>query len=105
MKNRIVWKFFGAFALLTLIIVVILNFFVSLRLSDSFEQRISEELKSNAILVGDILRDDLVEGNYEDIQQKIRRLADELNLRITVIDSLGRCTPTHCQDRKLCFLR
>ena len=63
MKNRIVWKFFGAFAVLTLIVVLILNFFISLRLSDSFEKRISEELKSNAILVGDILREDLAEGD------------------------------------------
>lgn len=90
MKNRIIWKFFGAFAVLTLIVVLILNFFVSLRLRDSFEQRISEELKSNAILVGDILRDDLAEGDYEDIQQKTRQLADRLDLRITVIDRQGK---------------
>jgi two-component system phosphate regulon sensor histidine kinase PhoR len=90
MTNRIIWKFFLTFALLTLIVVLTLNFFVSLKLSDNFQQKISQELKSNAILVGNILKTDLIEGNYEDIQQKTRQLADKLNLRITIVDSQGR---------------
>ena len=90
MKNRLVLKFFGAFAVLTLIVVFVLNFFVSLRLSDHFEQKISAELKSNAVLVADILEKDLVEGKFEEIQRKTRMLADKLDLRITVVDSQGR---------------
>ena len=90
MKNRIVLKFFGAFAALILIVVFVLNFFVSLRLSDHFEQKISAELKSNAVLVADILEKDLVEGKFEEIQQKTRRLADKLDLRITVVEKAGR---------------
>jgi len=90
MKNRIVLKFFGAFAVLTLIVVFVLNFFVSLRLSDHFEQKISAELRSNAVLVADILEKDLVEGKFEEIQQKTVRLADKLDLRITVVDGQGR---------------
>jgi len=90
MKNRIVLKFFGAFAALILIVVFVLNFFVSFRLSDHFEQKISAELKSNAVLVGDILQTDLIEGRFEDIQRKTRRLADKLDLRITVIEKGGR---------------
>jgi len=89
MKNRIVLKFFGAFAVLILIVVFVLNFFVSLRLSDHFEQKISAELKSNAVLVADILEKDLVEGRFEEIQRKTRLLADKLDLRITVVDSHG----------------
>ena len=89
MKNRIVWKFFGAFTVLTLIVVFVLNFFVALKLSDNFEQRISDELKSGAILVGDLLHEDLTERRDEEIQRETRRLADELNLRITVVDSGG----------------
>ena len=90
MKNRIVWKFFGAFAVLILIIILVLNFFVSLKLSDNFEQKISEELKSSAILVGEILRNDLLDGGGEDIQSQTRTLAEKLNLRITVIDKDGK---------------
>ncbi len=90
MKNRIVLKFFGAFAVLTLIVVFVLNFFVSLRLHKHFEQKISAELKSNAVLVGDILQNDLIDDNSEDIQQKTGKLADKLDLRITVIEKGGR---------------
>jgi len=90
MKNRIVWKFFGAFTLLTLIVVFVLNFFVALRLSDNFEQKISQELKSNAILVGDLLRVGLIDGAHESVQQETERLAEKLNLRITVVDPSGK---------------
>jgi len=90
MKNRIVLKFFGAFAALILIVVFVLNFFVSLRLHEHFEHKISAELKSNAVLVGDILRTDLIEGNSEEIRQKTRKLADKLDLRITVVEKGGR---------------
>ena len=90
MKNRIVLKFFGALTVLILIVVFVLNFFVSLRLHKHFEQKISTELKSNAVLVGDILRTDLIEGNFEDIRRKTGQLADKLDLRITVIEKGGK---------------
>jgi len=90
MKNRIVLKFFGAFAVLILIVVFVLNFSVSLRLQEHFEQRITAELRSNAILVGDILLADLIIGRFEEIQQQTRRLADKLNMRITIVGKDGR---------------
>ncbi len=40
MTNRIVWKFFGAFTVLTLIVVFVLNFFVGLELADVGVQRL-----------------------------------------------------------------
>jgi len=90
MKNRIVWKFFGAFTVLTLIVVFVLNFFVALRLSDNFEQKISQELKSNAMLVGDLLEAALIGGAQETVQQETERLAGKLDLRITVVDTSGK---------------
>ncbi len=89
MRNKIIWKFFGTFALLALIAVFVLNFFVSLKLQDKYEQRISEELQSNAILVGEILKEDLIAGRNEDVQNKTKALADKLDLRITVLDRQG----------------
>jgi len=89
-KNRIVWKFFGAFAALIIIVVLILNFFVSSRLSDDFEQRLSEQLRDDAILVGNILRTALDERNPQEIQQTTLRLAEKLDLRITVVDAQGK---------------
>jgi len=89
MKSRIIWKFFGAFIFLTFIAVLVLNFFVSLKLSHHFEQKITQELQSNAILVSDILKTDLLEGQHQAIRQKSQALADKLNLRITIIDRQG----------------
>jgi signal transduction histidine kinase len=90
MKNRIVWKFFGAFTVLILIVVFVLNFFVALRLSDSFEQKVSEYLKSDATLVGDLLSADLITGRQKVIQRQTVRLAEKLGQRITIFDSRGR---------------
>jgi signal transduction histidine kinase len=90
MKNRIVWKFFGAFTVLILIVVFVLNFFVALRLSDSFEQKVSEDLKSDATLVGDLLSADLLTGRQKVIQRQTVRLAEKLGQRITIFDSRGR---------------
>ncbi|MCK4294676.1 MAG: HAMP domain-containing protein [Planctomycetes bacterium] len=89
MTKRIIWKFFGAFVFLTLIAVFVLNFFVSLKLRDHFEQKITRELRSNATLVGDILKDDLTEARNQDIQDKVNTLANKLDLRITVISEQG----------------
>ena len=90
MKSKIAWKFFGAFLFLTLIAVFVLNFFASLKLRDHFEQKISEKLQSNAMLVGNILKRELREASAEDIQRQIDVLADDLDLRITIIDKEGK---------------
>jgi len=90
MKNRIVWKFFGAFTVLILIVVFVLNFFVALRLSSNFEQKVTEDLQSDAILVGDLLTGDLIAGRREVIQRQTVRLAEKLGRRITIFDKRGR---------------
>jgi signal transduction histidine kinase len=90
LRSKIIWKFFGAFIFLTLIAVFVLNFFVSLKLRDNFDRKITEKLQSNALLVGEILKKDLLDGNQQTIQRKTKILADELDLRITVIGPQGR---------------
>jgi two-component system phosphate regulon sensor histidine kinase PhoR len=89
MQHKIIWKFFGGFIFLTFVAVFVLNFFVSLKLRDDAERRITEELQSNAVLVGDILQNDIQAGNQHAIQQKVATLANKLDLRITVIDEQG----------------
>jgi len=89
MINRIIWKFFGGFTFLTFIAVFVLSFFVGVKLRDHFEQRISRELRCNAMLVGDILREDLLEEDNQEIMDKVADLAERLDLRITVIDRHG----------------
>jgi signal transduction histidine kinase len=90
MRRSIIWKFFAVCIILTLVTVFVLNFFASLKLRRDFEHKISEKLRTNASLVGDILREQLRGGEPKAIQQKAKSLADELNLRITVIDPQGK---------------
>ena len=89
MRRSIIWKFFAACISLTLVTVFALNFFASLKLRRDFDRKISEKLRTNAILVGHILREQLRGGEPKVIQQKVESLADELDLRITVISSQG----------------
>ncbi|NIP25546.1 MAG: HAMP domain-containing protein [Phycisphaerae bacterium] len=89
MRHSIIWKFFAACISLTLVAVFALNFFASLKLRRDFESKISERLRTNALLVADILGEQLQEENQGSIQQKVKSLADELDLRITVINPQG----------------
>lgn len=89
MRHSIIWKFFAACISLTLVTVFALNFFASLNLRRDFARKISEKLRTNAILVGHILREQLRGGEPKVIQQKVENLADELGLRITVVSSQG----------------
>ena len=99
--NKIIWKFFSVFALLTLIVIYVMYFLVSLRLQNNFEEEITEELQSNAILVGDILTGDLLEHKDGAVQRKIKALAEKLNLRITVIDTQGKVLGDSDEDPAL----
>jgi two-component system phosphate regulon sensor histidine kinase PhoR len=90
MGNKIIWKFIAAFIALILVSVLILNFFVGLKLEDYYEQKISKDLMANAVLVGDILRENIINGNRGLVQQKTEELSGKLNSRITVINRQGR---------------
>ncbi|HEB02021.1 MAG TPA: HAMP domain-containing histidine kinase [Nitrospirae bacterium] len=80
----------AAFALLVLLSVIILNFFVGLRLRDYFELKTSERLRTNGILISSLIKDDVLSGNTQAIQDRISALARKIDSRITVIGSEGR---------------
>ena len=98
MKSKIIWKFFGAYILLILVAIFVLNFLVGLKLRDYYELQISERLKSNALLVGDIVKQSVVDNNRMLIQDQVDRLAAKLNARITVIDKNGKVLGDSEQD-------
>ncbi len=89
MRNSILWKLFSAFSLITILAVFVLNFFVSLRLRDQFEQKVTEKLQSNAISVGQVIRGELMEGDISQVSREVHTLAEKLDLRITVVDPNG----------------
>ncbi|MDD5063736.1 MAG: ATP-binding protein [Phycisphaerae bacterium] len=90
MRVRIVWKFFAAFVLLTIVTAIILSSFLVIRLGDNVESKISQRLQNNTILAGEIFKKAMLEGDNTYIQREAKNLAANLNLRITVIDKQGK---------------
>ena len=89
MKRSIVWKFLGAYILLILIAIVVLGFFVDLKFRDHYEKNLSETLRNEAVMAGDILKDALDRQDREAIQDRTNDLAKILGIRVTVIDKTG----------------
>jgi two-component system phosphate regulon sensor histidine kinase PhoR len=90
MRVRIIWKLFAAFALLTIVTIVILSSFLVIRLRSNVEAKISQRLQSNTILAGEIFKKAMLEGDNTYIQREAKNFAVNLNLRITVIDKQGK---------------
>ncbi|MFA5252939.1 MAG: ATP-binding protein [Phycisphaerae bacterium] len=90
MRVKIIWKFFAAFVLLTIVTVIILGSFLVVRLGDNLESKISQRLQGNAILAGGVFRKAMLEGDNAYIQREAKELAANLNFRITVIDKQGK---------------
>ncbi|MBU0683163.1 MAG: HAMP domain-containing protein [Candidatus Omnitrophica bacterium] len=65
------------------------NFSVTSRLENYYEEKISDKLTSNLLLVRDVLKNDLIEKKYDVIQARTEKLSELLNLRISVIDKKG----------------
>ncbi|MBU0683274.1 MAG: hypothetical protein KJ864_03175, partial [Candidatus Omnitrophica bacterium] len=76
MRIKIIWKILGAEIFLILIAIFILNFSVTLRLENYYEEKISDKLTSNLLLVRDILKNDLIEKKYDVIQARTEKLSE-----------------------------
>jgi two-component system phosphate regulon sensor histidine kinase PhoR len=90
MRVRILWKFFAAFIFLSVITAVFLTSFLVIRLKSDVEMKISQRLESNAILAGETFKRDFREGNISGIRSRVKTLAGQLHLRITIIDKQGK---------------
>ncbi len=89
MGNRIIWKLTVSFVLLILFSVIILNFFVSIKLQDYFESFIVERLDSNAVLVSGIISKSMRSGDRDAVQADVERLSMAVDARITALDING----------------
>ncbi|MFH1846297.1 MAG: ATP-binding protein [Candidatus Omnitrophota bacterium] len=88
-KKRIIHKFLASYILLILISVIILNFFVGSNLKFYLEKRMGAQLKSNAFLCSEILKDHLAQKAIKAVQEELTKLTDILGVRITVVDEKG----------------
>lgn len=85
MKTRITWKFLGALIFLVILSVSILYFFVSRRLTEQFDVKMTESLRCNAMLVGHTLKPLLSERRYPELREDVDELSQMLGQRITII--------------------
>ncbi|MBN1392882.1 MAG: HAMP domain-containing protein [Sedimentisphaerales bacterium] len=90
MRIRIIWKFFAAFVLLTIVTAIILSSFLIIRLRSNVEAKISQRLRGNTTLAGEVFKKAMLEGDSAYIQQETKALAKNLNLRITIINKDGK---------------
>lgn len=98
MSGKILWKFLGAFIFISLIAVFLLDFIVTLKLQDHFEDRIVDELRNNAMMVAEIIHDDLQSDHLSDIRRQVADLAGKLDMRITVVDRQGNVLGDSAED-------
>lgn len=69
--------------------VLAFNFFISLMLRSNFEQRLSSKLQDDAVLAGEIIKQNLRGNEQKAVQEKIRSLTGRLRMRITVVNDKG----------------
>lgn len=101
MKRSIIWKILGAYAFLIIIAVLILRSFVGSELEDYYGKKITETLSSNALLAGEILKSDVASARQKNVQNEVSLLAENLELRVTVIDTKGRVLADSEKDHSL----
>jgi two-component system phosphate regulon sensor histidine kinase PhoR len=90
MRVKIIWRFFAVFVLLTIVTAVILSSFIVIQLRSSTETKISQRLRSNIILAGEVFGKAMIGGDNAYIQRETKELSKNLNLRITVINKQGK---------------
>lgn len=90
MRINMVWRFFAAFAFLTIIPVIFLASFLVIGFRDDVENKIMQRLQSNALLAGEIFEESLRQADLPAVQLETNKLSEKLNFRITVIDKNGK---------------
>lgn len=89
MGSRIAFKLIGIFTLVILTSVLIMNFFISIRLRGFFEEKLTTRLRSNAQIASRLLNNDILTHDVTAMETKTDEIAEMLRARVTVIDETG----------------
>lgn len=89
MIKKISWKLFFTYIIIIIICITFTGILAIISLRNFYINHLSSNLKSNAILVVNILKDDLTTNNLSQIKLKTKDLGKELEIRITIIDING----------------
>lgn len=86
---KIIWKLFLIQTFLILISLFTIGLYASFSLKEYSLEQIASQLTTNAALVRDIVVKDLIEGRGDKIDSLSKRLSNEINTRITIVDAAG----------------
>jgi two-component system phosphate regulon sensor histidine kinase PhoR len=89
MKIRVWHKLFLTYIGIVIICTVTVSIFVTVSLKNYYLRSLASNLKSNAQLVKDIVKQDLTFGNLSNIDSQSKILGKEIATRITIIDKQG----------------
>ena len=89
LKRKLVWKLFFTQTLLILISLTIVGFYITSSLKNYYLSQITSQLESNAILIRNLVKEEIQEGKESRIDILAKELGREIHSRVTVIDLKG----------------
>lgn len=98
LKDKLTKKVLGFFVTVVLVEVFLLNFFASIRLSEYSEQKASDRLQSNAILMREGFDAQKILSGDKEIQTNLVNAAKKIGLRLTVVNVEGKVLVDSAQN-------
>ena len=89
MRNRILYKFLITYIILIFIAIIILDFLVSIKLKDYYEEKITDKLKSTSFLTVKILQEKGVVEQNSFILKLAQDISKDIGARVTIVDKEG----------------
>ena len=89
MRNRILHKFLITYIVLIFVAIVILDFLVSIKLKDYYEEKITDKLKSTSFLTVKILQEKGVVEQNSFVFNLAQDVSKDIEARVTIVDKEG----------------
>jgi two-component system phosphate regulon sensor histidine kinase PhoR len=89
-SSRFFRRIFLPYLLLICTATAAVGAFVALRVRQNYLDRTEQTMQQDALLISDLLREDLQKGDAASIEAACRRLGAMLNCRVTIIEDDGR---------------
>lgn len=89
MRNRILHKFLITYIVLIFIAIIILDFLVSIKLKDYYEEKITDKLKSTSYLTVKILQEKGVIEQNGFILKLAQEVSKDIGARVTIVNKEG----------------
>jgi two-component system phosphate regulon sensor histidine kinase PhoR len=89
-QRRLLWYLFPSYLILTIIALIAATIYAYYLLSRNYVEVISNNLKSNAQIVENQVRNHLIASEYEIIDSLFNKLGEKIDIRFTIILPAGK---------------